>query len=117
MLLLLSLSRAPHNPEKIVVKRVIALEGDEVVTRAPYPVAREVVPSGYVWVEGDVLERHRTLDSNTYGPVSKSLIVGQLRAIVWPWSQVAWLDAGDYLGSERVREGVHEVEKVEMFVE
>lgn len=99
------------------MKRVIALEGDEVLTQAPYPVAREVVPSGYVWVEGDVLERHRTLDSNTYGPISKSLIVGQLRAIVWPWSQIAWLDSGDHSGSDRVREAVHPVGKAQIFVE
>ncbi|CAF9928608.1 MAG: hypothetical protein GOMPHAMPRED_005178 [Gomphillus americanus] len=108
---------APHDPEKVVVKRVIALEGDEITTRAPYPVAKEIIPSGYVWVEGDVQDRHKSLDSNTYGPISKSLIVGQLRAIVWPWSQMAWLDPRHYSGSLRVREAAHPVEKAKMFLE
>ena len=53
----------------MIVKRIIALEGDEVVTRAPYPFARETVPFGHVWVEGEHPEDRMSLDSNTYGPV------------------------------------------------
>ena len=45
--------RSPYHPEKQVVKRVIALEGDRVYTRAPYPFPIADVPPGHVWVEGD----------------------------------------------------------------
>lgn len=55
----------------MAVKRIIALEGDTVVTRAPYPFPQTKVPFGHVWVEGEHPEFERnTLDSNTYGPVS-----------------------------------------------
>ncbi|KAI9816287.1 MAG: hypothetical protein M1827_001889 [Pycnora praestabilis] len=62
--------RTPHNPEKMAVKRVTALPGDEVYTREPYPVKTAQVPPGNVWVEGDDPNPRNTLDSHTYGPVS-----------------------------------------------
>ncbi len=54
-----------------MIKRVIALEGDTVMTKSPYPFPRETVPAGHVWVEGEHPEgtRHSN-DSNLYGPVS-----------------------------------------------
>ncbi|KAI0939734.1 hypothetical protein AcW1_004664 [Taiwanofungus camphoratus] len=56
---------------KLVVKRIIALEGDTVRTLPPYPDAEIRVPPGHVWVEGD--EAFRTEDSNTFGPVCLEL--------------------------------------------
>ena len=53
----------------MIVKRVVALQGDSVLTKNPYPFARENVPLGHVWVEGEHPEERKTLDSNTYGPV------------------------------------------------
>ena len=55
----------------MVIKRVIALEGDTVITKSPYPFPKETVPVGHVWVEGEHPEgtRHSN-DSNLYGPVS-----------------------------------------------
>ena len=63
---------SPQNPQRLVVKRVVALEGDEVLTRQPFPFASTDVPFGHVWVEGD--DRVHSLDSNDYGPVRSSLL-------------------------------------------
>ena len=62
--------RSPTNPDTVAVKRVIALEGDTVVTRDPYPIPRQEVSLGHVWVEGEHPEHTRwSYDSNTYGAV------------------------------------------------
>lgn len=76
-------SRSPVHPEVVSVKRVIGVEGDVVQTRRPYPTAYVRVPAGHVWVEGDAGEG-RSLDSNTYGPVSIGLVTGRLSHILLP---------------------------------
>ncbi|KAM4060380.1 hypothetical protein HRG_014246 [Hirsutella rhossiliensis] len=76
--------RSPAHPEVVAVKRVVALEGDVVVTKAPYPIPTVKIPPGHVWVEGDG-PRASSLDSNTYGPVSKRLLTGRVTHIVYPW--------------------------------
>ena len=100
----------------MAVKRVIALPGDAVHTRPPYPLAVEHIPAGHVWVEGEHPEGSRkSYDSNTYGPISMSLLVGKVRGVVWPWSRASSIRWEDYPGSERVKEG-GPLEKVEVFV-
>ncbi|KAG7097093.1 hypothetical protein E1B28_004477 [Marasmius oreades] len=64
--------KSPENPERTLVKRIIALPGDLVKTLPPYKEAEVVVPTGHVWIEGD--EPFRSDDSNRFGPVSASLI-------------------------------------------
>lgn len=96
------MNRSPNNPERLAVKRVIALEGDEVRTLHHYPVDREIVPVGHVWVEGDNVDDHKTMDSNTYGSISKNLIVGQVRAFVYPWHKAGLIGWEDYKLSPRV---------------
>jgi inner membrane protease subunit 2 len=73
--------RSPYNPHGWAVKRIIGLEGDIVRTKKPYPFAEEKVPQGHIWVEGD---GEKTLDSNTYGPISKSLLVGKAVYMLLP---------------------------------
>ena len=100
----------------MVIKRIVALPGDEVVTKPPYPRSREVIPSGYVWVEGENPDGRKTYDSNSYGPISKNLIVGQARAVVWPWSQRTWIRWQDYKSAKgRVTEDKVPVENTEVY--
>ncbi|KAG5981505.1 hypothetical protein E4U55_002882 [Claviceps digitariae] len=75
--------RSPLHPEVVAIKRVVALEGDVVKTKQPYPVSTVTIPQGHVWVEGD--GRGLSLDSNTYGPVSKSLLTGRVTHILYPF--------------------------------
>ncbi|KAI4138148.1 MAG: hypothetical protein L6R39_006940, partial [Caloplaca ligustica] len=54
----------------IAVKRVIAIEGDLVITRPPYPLPEQEISLGHVWVEGEHPEHTRwSYDSNSYGAV------------------------------------------------
>ncbi|KAM5534301.1 hypothetical protein V8D89_012029 [Ganoderma adspersum] len=71
---------------KLVVKRIVALEGDIVRTLPPYPDAEVRVPVGCAWVEGD--EPFRTEDSNRFGPVPLGLIESRLSFILWPWERI-----------------------------
>ena len=62
------------HPEIVAVKRVIALEGDKVITRPPYPLSEQEISVGHVWVEGEHPEQSRwSYDSNTYGAVCGAL--------------------------------------------
>ena len=107
--------RSPMNPERFAVKRIIALEGDIVVTKPPYPFAQENVPFGHVWVEGDQQDGNKTMDSNWVGPVSKSLIIGRVEGVVWPWKKAGRLRWEDWKGNERVLVGKGTVERIEIF--
>lgn len=103
------------NPERFAVKRIIALEGDTVITKPPYPFPREDVPCGHVWVEGDQVDGNKTMDSNRIGPVSRSLIVGRVGGVVWPWRKAGRIRWEDWRGSDRVLVGQGKVEEMEMF--
>lgn len=61
-------------------------------TRPPYPFRTIKVPPGHLWVEGDGGEG-RSLDSNTYGPISVRLVTGRITHVLWPWhraGRVRW---------------------------
>jgi inner membrane protease subunit 2 len=100
---LMSYYRSPYHPEKQVVKRVVALEGDRVCTRAPYPFPIADVPPGHVWVEGD--GGNQSLDSHHYGPISKNLITGKIVYVVLPWSSFGTVRWDQYRGKTRVIKG------------
>ncbi|KAK2594249.1 hypothetical protein QQS21_008028 [Conoideocrella luteorostrata] len=76
--------RSPNHPEITAVKRVVALEGDVVKTKTPYPISTVKIPQGHIWVEGDG-PPGSSLDSNTYGPVSKRLLTGRVTHVVFPF--------------------------------
>lgn len=52
--------------------------------------ATQIVPFNHVWLEGDAEDPRRSLDSNTYGPVSISLITGRVIGVLGP--RTRWLD-------------------------
>ncbi|KAF9514236.1 hypothetical protein BS47DRAFT_1295294 [Hydnum rufescens UP504] len=70
---------------ELIIKRILALEGDLVQTLPPYPDAWVAIPQGHAWVEGD--EPFHSRDSNKFGPVSLSLIDSKVPWIVFPFSR------------------------------
>ncbi|KAJ9663025.1 hypothetical protein H2198_001017 [Neophaeococcomyces mojaviensis] len=82
----------PHDPEKIGVKRVVAVSGDSVQPLKGYngqddpePV---IVPFNHLWIEGDVNDRRKSVDSNYFGPISEALVKGRVTALWSPWWNV-----------------------------
>ncbi|KAK7205844.1 catalytic subunit of the mitochondrial inner membrane peptidase complex [Myxozyma melibiosi] len=76
--------RNPRDPETSVVKRIVALEGEEVRTRFPYPESTCRVPQHHFWVEGDNIH---SVDSNTYGPVTCGLITARVTRVLFPFGR------------------------------
>jgi len=79
----------PHDPEKIGVKRVVGIPGDSVQPLKGYngqddpePV---IIPFNHLWVEGDVNNRKKSVDSNYFGPISEALVKGRVTALWSPW--------------------------------
>ncbi|KAG4437072.1 hypothetical protein IFR05_007447 [Cadophora sp. M221] len=97
--------QSPSHPEVQVVKRIIAMEGDIVYTRAPCPVPTVQVPPNHVWVEGDNRDSTKTIDSNTYGPIPLNLITGTATHIIWPWRRRGPIRWEDFEGRTRVIKG------------
>ena len=44
--------RSPEDPKRILIKRILATEGDIVKTLPPYPDREVLVPKGHAWIEG-----------------------------------------------------------------
>ncbi|CAL5867920.1 uncharacterized protein PFLUO_LOCUS2142 [Penicillium psychrofluorescens] len=84
--------RSPANQHHIAIKRIIGLPGDRITTREPCPKLSQIVPFNHVWLEGDAVDPRKSLDSNTYGPVSVSLITGRVMAVLGPSNRRRWLD-------------------------
>jgi inner membrane protease subunit 2 len=62
---------------------------------------KAVVPQGHIWVEGD--NRLSSVDSNDYGPVSKSLINGRAIAVVLPFSKFWTQPWTDYKSKTKIK--------------
>lgn len=89
--------RTPHNPDRIGVKRIVAIPGDRVIPLPGYPGGTDpvVVPYNHLWLEGDVNNRDKSLDSNWFGPVSQNLVIGEAKAVWKSWNcfsakQIDW---------------------------
>eukprot|EP00053_Salpingoeca_punica_P002959 m.40408 g.40408 ORF g.40408 m.40408 type:complete len:175 (+) comp11884_c0_seq2:180-704(+) len=81
--------RAPDRHGSLIIKRVVGLENDVILTRG-YSETRVRVPPGHAWIEGDC--RQRSHDSNDYGPVPLGLLLGRADWIVWPLSRIGRLE-------------------------
>lgn len=92
----------------MVIKRVIALEGDKVYTRAPCPYPVVNIPKNHIWVEGDNKDGEKTLDSNHYGPIPLSLITGKVTHVLLPWKSSGVVRWWEFRGLSRVVKGSKE---------
>lgn len=72
---------APYDPGVMLIKRIVALEGDILKTRGRKKRMVEV-PVGHVWVEGDNFKNTR--DSDVFGAVALASVQGRATHIVWP---------------------------------
>lgn len=76
---------SPIDPEKILVKRITALQNETVKPRSSsYPKKQLKIPPNHLWIEGDSIH---SVDSNSFGPVSSGLVVGKARWIVYPFNR------------------------------
>lgn len=78
------LLRSPSDPERILIKRILGVQGDDILTRAPFPRPKCHIPQSHLWVEGDNIH---SIDSNTFGPVSSGMVIGKATRVVWPPSR------------------------------
>ncbi|EXJ78383.1 hypothetical protein A1O1_08783 [Capronia coronata CBS 617.96] len=85
---------APHNPEKLAVKRVVGVPGDRVKPLPGYPGGDDpvVIPYNHIWVEGDANSREKSIDSNWYGPISQNLVIGFVTMVLSPWYSPSVID-------------------------
>jgi len=72
---------SPKNPYSYVIKRVIAQEGDQVLSHRGEE-SMGVIPKGHCWVEGDNWDN--SVDSNKYGPLPTGLVFGVATHVIWP---------------------------------
>ncbi|KAI9792034.1 MAG: hypothetical protein M1835_008088 [Candelina submexicana] len=99
----------------MAVKRVIALEGDTVYPREPYPHTIARVPVGHVWVEGEDPDPRHNADSHTYGPISMGLITGKITHILWPIERIGRIGrAGRHKRTKVVEASEEEVDALYM---
>lgn len=89
---------SPSNPKERHIKRIIALEGDAVRLKKDRETCIKI-PENHCWVEGE--NSTQSLDSNTLGPISMSLINSTVTHVIWPPSRWQKLDTIE-LESDRV---------------
>lgn len=74
--------KSPFDSQKVLIKRITANEGELISNDNKL----HMVPKGHLWVEGD--NRLNSIDSKTFGPISKGLYVGNVRLVVWPINKI-----------------------------
>jgi inner membrane protease subunit 2 len=79
------LLRSPVEPRRLLIKRLVGLEGDFVKPPRASGLAAARVPAGHGWVEGD--SGGASEDSGAFGPVPLALLQARAVAVVWPPSR------------------------------
>ena len=79
------LLRSPVEPRRLLIKRIVALEGDFVSPPRASGLAAVRVPAGHGWVEGD--NGGASEDSGAFGPVPLAILQARAVAVVWPPSR------------------------------
>jgi inner membrane protease subunit 1 len=84
----------PHDPDKLVCKRLIGLPGDIICIdpSSKGKLAFTVVPLGHVWLQGD--NASNSTDSRNYGPIPYGLIYAKAIARIWPLRDIEWVPNG-----------------------
>ncbi len=72
-------------------------------TRSPYPEATVRIPDGHMWVEGDAKDSDKSLDSNTYGPISVRLVTGRITHILLPFRKAGPVKWWEHREEDRVQ--------------
>ncbi|RMZ86457.1 hypothetical protein DV736_g6314, partial [Chaetothyriales sp. CBS 134916] len=115
--------RTPHDPKKIAVKRVVAIAGDKVLPLEGYELTDEekrtgvLIPFNHMWVEGDVDDRSKSVDSNWYGPITQNLVIGRAKMLLTPWWKPTCIRVSDHSWpaeeKRRVKYGAVEAETLD----
>ncbi len=109
--------RSPQESGKRLVKRIVALPGDSLEIEGgtiringesisePYVLGntrdrdKSTIPEGHYFVLGD--NRQRSNDSNNFGPIHESQIIGKAWLVYWPLGDLGPVDSfAIQLGSE-----------------
>jgi len=69
VILLFFFKRSPENQNRLCLKRIVAIEGDDITIREDETGSERhiTIPKGHCWVEGENAKLSK--DSNAYGPV------------------------------------------------
>lgn len=80
------LFRSPQDPERVLTKRIIGVQGDRINCKKNYPKPVALIPRNHFWVEGD--NEFHSIDSNNFGPISQALVIGKVISIIWPLNRI-----------------------------
>lgn len=78
--------KSPTDPEKLLTKRVLGLQGDTIKCLDRYPKPTTIIPRNHLWVEGD--NEFHSIDSNNFGPISQALVIGKVVGVIWPLNRI-----------------------------
>lgn len=79
--------RSPLDPDKILVKRLVAKPGDWLRVKktdddSAFTESVQFIPQGRCWVEGD--NQTQSKDSRKFGPLPIALLEGKASHLIWP---------------------------------